>query len=272
MYELVKSNPPTRGADEMKEIISEQLTKIKAQHEVNILFACEAGSRSYGFASPDSDYDVRFVYVHSPSWYLRVHPGRDVIERTISDGLDISGWELRKALGLLHKSNPSLLEWLRSPVTYRENAPWTSHLRKLSEQYFSCQRSYYHYVSMARNNRAYLAGGQVPYKKYLSTLRPLLAARWLREYGSIPPVCFAELVSHMVTHRALREAIEALMRAKIGGEKPLDDPGFDLTLIRDFIKQEFALADGWKPKPDPIKDCLPLDDYLSAAVQNFGFF
>gem|GEM_PF-5165270 len=109
---------------DMHRLIEEKLAQIAQEQQVNILFACESGSRGWGFASTDSDYDVRFIYVPRLSWYLCVEAGRDVIEQPISGDLDISGWELRKTLGLLRFSNPTLLEWLRSPIIYRSQPPW----------------------------------------------------------------------------------------------------------------------------------------------------
>ena len=97
-------------SDEMRTTVLESLTELERRHEVSVLFACESGSRGWGFASPDSDYDVRFVYVHKLPWYLTVEPGRDVVEQPISGELDVSGWDLRKALQLLRDSNPTLLE------------------------------------------------------------------------------------------------------------------------------------------------------------------
>ena len=167
-------------SDDMRALIAEKLADIERQHQVTVLYACESGSRGWGFASPDSDYDVRFVYVHRLPWYLTVLPGRDVIEQPISGDLDINGWDLRKTLGLLRDSNPTLLEWLRSPIVYRAVEPWAP--RALAEEEFSLVRGYHHYVSMARKNlREHLLGEVVRYKKYLYVLRPLLAARWIRE-------------------------------------------------------------------------------------------
>ncbi len=97
------------------------LAQVEAERNVRVLFACESGSRAWGFASRDSDYDVRFLYVHQRDWYLSVEDRRDVIEQPIAEDLDVSGWELRKALRLLRKSNPPLLEWLKSPVVYRHD-------------------------------------------------------------------------------------------------------------------------------------------------------
>jgi len=116
------------------------LREIERAHNVTILYACESGSRAWGFASPDSDYDVRFVYVHRPAWYLTVDPGRDVIELPITDELDINGWELRKTLRLLRKSNGTLLEWLHSPIVYQRKEPWVEELKGFAYAHYSLQK------------------------------------------------------------------------------------------------------------------------------------
>src|SRR4051812_39464233 len=191
-------------SDEMRATVLEALGGLERRHDVRVLFACESGSRGWGFASPDSDYDVRFVYVNRMSWYLTLDAGRDVIEQPISGELDVSGWELRKTLQLLRDSNPTLLEWLRSPIVYREDADWTARLRTLAEQGFSPVRGYHHYVSMARKNlREHLYADVVRYKKYLYVLRPLLAARWIRDGRGVPPMRFAELVAATTLEPAL---------------------------------------------------------------------
>jgi predicted nucleotidyltransferase len=128
--EFLYSSHPIDPA--MREQVMANLRAIEAQHNVTILFACESGSRGWGFASPDSDYDVRFIYVNRLPWYLTVAPGRDVIELPISGDLDINGWDLRKALGLMRESNPTLLEWLRSPIVYREEAETMARFRALA--------------------------------------------------------------------------------------------------------------------------------------------
>jgi predicted nucleotidyltransferase len=165
-------------SDEMRITILQCLLDIEARHKVKVLFACESGSRGWGFASPDSDYDVRFVYVNRLDWSLTVEPGRDVIEQPISGDLDVNGWYLRKALKLLHSSNPVLLEWLRSPIVYLQDEDLAPRLRALAEQHLSLDQAYHHYVSMAKKSlRDHLLGETVRYKKYLYVLRPLLAAR-----------------------------------------------------------------------------------------------
>ena len=132
--------------------IQSELNRIESQYDVRVLYAVESGSRAWGFASTDSDFDVRFIYLHKPEWYLSVETKRDVIEEPISDSLDISGWDLRKALGLLRKSNPPLLEWLKSPIVYRENAEFTSSFRALAAKYFSPEKCYLHYLGPVRQD------------------------------------------------------------------------------------------------------------------------
>lgn len=148
---------PDRTGD--AEQILDSLQRLEVDHDVKVLFACESGSRGWGFASPDSDYDVRFIYVNRLSWYLTVESGRDVIEQPISGDLDVNGWDLRKTLQLLRQSNPTLLEWLRSPIVYLEEADTVARLRALAEDGFSAVRGYHHYVSMAKKNfREHLRG------------------------------------------------------------------------------------------------------------------
>ncbi|MDX2226561.1 MAG: nucleotidyltransferase domain-containing protein, partial [Verrucomicrobiae bacterium] len=152
------------------------LDQIETTHNVRILHACESGSRAWGFASTDSDWDVRFIYVHPRDFYLSIESHRDVIENPISDDLDISGWDLRKALGLLLKSNPPLLEWISSPIVYRQDPDFLRNFRRLSEDFYSPQRCFRHYLHMAEgNHRHYLLGETIALKKYFYVLRPVLA-------------------------------------------------------------------------------------------------
>lgn len=252
----------------MREGVGRQGAALERRHDVAVLFACESGSRGWGFASPDSDYDVRFVYVNRLSWYLTVQPGRDVIEQPISGELDINGWDLRKALGLLRDSNPTLIEWLRSPIVYRQAEPWAGRLRELAEQGLSPVRAYHHYVSMAKKNlREYLLGDLVRYKKYLYVLRPLLAARWIREGRGAPPMRFAELASQTLRDDALVDEINALLAVKMRAGESATSPRW--PGIHDFIERELDLALAWSPEPGPKADAGLLDDYLREAVLHF---
>jgi predicted nucleotidyltransferase len=258
-----------RVSDEMRATIEGQLAALEQRHRVKVLFACESGSRGWGFASPDSDYDVRFVYVNRLPWYLAVDAGRDVIEQPISGDLDINGWDLRKALQLLRESNPTLLEWLRSPVVYRQEPGWTERLRALAEEGFSPVRGYHHYVAMARKNRReHLDGDVVRYKKYLYVLRPLMAARWIREGRGAPPMRFADLASQTVTDRAVLDEVNALLEVKMRVGEAATSPRWQR--LHDYIDAEMAVAMAHLPEHGPRADRGPLDRYLHDAVLHFG--
>jgi uncharacterized protein len=252
-------------SNEMRELIVRELRAIEEKHDVTVLFACESGSRAWGFASPDSDYDVRFVYVNRLQWYLTVYPQRDVIEVPISGELDISGWDLRKALGLLHKSNPTLLEWIQSPIQYvRSDA--ADGLSALVPQVFSSIRSYHHYMSMAKKNfRGYLQGEVVRFKKYFYVLRPLLAARWIRDGRGVPPMRFAELANELVPTGSLADEINALLKMKMRSGESATSARW--PLIHEFIQMELQ-GTGNPDLATTRTDTTALDVYLRNTILN----
>ncbi len=172
----------------MKELIQEKLHEIEQREECRILLAVESGSRAWGFASPDSDYDVRFIYVRPEKAYLRLDRARDVIEVPINDELDINGWDIDKTLRLLHKSNPTVFEWFSSPIIYQTSA-FADQFRPIMQKYFSSKAGLWHYLHMAEGNyRDYLRGEMVRAKKYFYVLRPILACKWILEKGTPPPI------------------------------------------------------------------------------------
>ncbi|HWB60539.1 MAG TPA: nucleotidyltransferase domain-containing protein [Chthoniobacteraceae bacterium] len=219
--------------------IRDELARIESAHDVRVLYACESGSRAWGFPSRDSDYDVRFLYVHPRDWYLSVQNHRDVIERPITDELDMGGWELRKALRLLRKSNPPLLEWLKSPIVYAEDGEFLSGFRQLAAGYYSPVRCFAHYLHMASGQaKQYLKGEEVRLKKYLYVLRPLLACRWIERGLGQPPMEFAELVYHVVDDPLVLLAIAELLARKTAGEEL--DLGAKIEVLNHFINAELA--------------------------------
>jgi predicted nucleotidyltransferase len=217
------------------------LDEIEARERVRILYACESGSRAWGFESADSDYDVRFLYLRAREWYLSidVELRPEVIEIPVEESLDINGWDLRKALHLLRKSNPPLLEWLGSPIVYREIPSVAERLRGLRSAYYSPRACMYHYVSMARGNyKEFLQGPDVIRKKYLYVLRPILAALWIEKDLGVVPTEFQKLVDRLVGPGSFRDSIAELLGAKRAGcELGL---GSQLPAINAFIERELA--------------------------------
>ena len=220
------------------------LDEIEAQRGVNILYACESGSRAWGFASPDSDYDVRFLYVRTQDWYLSfdVERRRDVIECPIENDIDCSGWDIRKALHLFMRTNGALLEWLHSPIRYLERGAFAQSLRTVAHESFNPTAICYHYSHMARRNaREYLLQDQVRLKKYFYVLRPLLASIHVERDLGIPPVNFEQLVDAVAPNH-LRPGIAKLLALK--RETPELGLGSAIPEISDFIAAELKRHDG----------------------------
>lgn len=238
------------------------------------------GQPGGGFPSADSDYDVRFLYLRPSDWYLSidVEEKRDVIERPISDALDISGWDLRKALKLLRKSNPPLLEWLNSPIVYKEEPARDNHsqsitrkLRDAVAEFYSPRSSHYHYLNMAEGNyREYLKGDVVWIKKYFYVLRPLLAIRWIESDPHPVPMEFEKLVESCVDSPELKQAITDLLTRKRAGQELDRQPRIEP--ISDFIESELErlknkseIAE--RTKPDLEKLNVLFRGALGGAIQ-----
>ena len=197
----------------MESIIQQKLKEIEEIEKVKIIMAVESGSRAWGFASPDSDYDVRFVYVRRLQDYLRLEKAKDVIEWQLDDVLDISGWDLKKALQLMHDSNPSIFEWCASPIVYKNSAAFKE-LKMIQKMYYSRKKNLYHYWHMASNNyQAYLQGEEVRIKKYFYVIRPLLAAKWIVDKKTQPPMLFSELIDAELPTE-LKPIIDKLLEMK----------------------------------------------------------
>ncbi|MBL4811263.1 MAG: nucleotidyltransferase domain-containing protein [Rhodobacteraceae bacterium] len=240
-------------APEVRAHIAAELARVEAEHDVKILFAIESGSRAWGFPSPDSDYDVRFVYAHRPDWYLSINPGRDVIELPIDELWDINGWDIRKALGLLIKSNPVLLEWLASPVRYIWDDQICAQLNALAGQSNYATACLFHYLKLAQQQWARHIGesDSVNAKKYFYTLRPALAIYWLRaRQQTRPPMNLQELVNGLSLPAALVAQISALIAQKSQAVEAAYSPR--LPDIDQFIATQLGWAAAQKPrKPSP---------------------
>lgn len=237
--------------DDIRTEILRRMRAAEEEHGVRVLLAVESGSRAWGFASPNSDFDARFIYAHPKDWYLSVglEEQRDVIEYKIVDDIDLNGWDVRKALRLFWKSNPAIIEWIQSPIIYHQEGCFAEQVRALLNEVYSCERGVYHYRSMAKTNfRGYLKGDLVPLKKYFYVLRPLLAVRWLERYQTAAPIEFQKLLHLLDDQPTLLQEIDKLLEQK----KVTPELGLQpaVPVINAFIEEELArLALYVPPKP-----------------------
>ena len=221
--------------------IQENLDAIEERYKVKILLAVESGSRAWGFASPDSDYAVRVIYMHRAEGYLRIDAMKDVIEWQLDEVLDINGWDLRKALLAFGKGNPNVMEWANSPIIYRKASEWDA-LRAAAMGYFSEKSALCHYYGTANSTlHGFLSGDMVRYKKYFYALRPLLCCRWIERYHSVPPMEFEKLLTMFsepddVLTQELYDAIQELLRRKAETEEKDLNP--QMPAVISFIREE----------------------------------
>ncbi len=225
---------------------------------MRIVLAIESGSRAWGFASPNSDFDVRFIYARPADWYLAVdlEERRDVIEYEITDDIDLNGWDIRKALRLFWKSNPAFVEWIQSPIKYIEAGGFAAGARDLLPHLYSQESGIYHYRSMAKSNyRGYLRGDMVPLKKYFYVLRPLLSVRWIERYGSAAPIEFDKLL-HLIDGQTqlLADIGDLLIRKREAPEMGLAKP---VASINSFIEDELERLESINPQRTQKSEPVP---------------
>lgn len=254
-----------------KKIRAEIMCRIKAaeqEHNVKVLFAIESGSRAWGFASPNSDYDVRFIYAHPQDWYLdiNVEAKRDVIEYPIVDEIDINGWDLRKALMLFWKSNPAFVEWIQSPIVYVDDGFFAQSVRGLLSDIYMHEKGIYHYKHMAKTNyRGYLREDEVLLKKYFYVLRPLLAIKWLEENKEPAPIEFDVLRTLIADDLVLSNEVENLLvRKKASLEK---DRIPRVPAINEFIETELERLENYADVPErEADDMLALNNLFKTII------
>lgn len=238
--------------------ITELLCQVERDNNVIILFAIEAGSRAWGFPSPDSDYDVRFVYSRPLSWYLSIKERRDVIELPIEGLLDVNGWDLKKALHQLNKGNPAFLEWLNSPILYWSNGSVLQKLREISLRTFDPKASIYHYLHMARGNwQQYILGKErVNLKKYLYVLRPILCCWWVESHIDL---WLADPTSPIQVPIEFEKVLANPYLAEVKSLSPM------LTAINDLLERKKATSELGEG------DAIPeLNDFLASSIKYFS--
>ena len=250
----------------MEDSVRAALAQIGADHGIRVLLAVEFGSRAWGFASPDSDYDVRFIYSHPSDWYVSVTEPRDVIEVSLPGDLDIGGWDLRKSLRLFAKSNIALNEWLGSPVIYAEAPGFRHQLLQRLPQYFNAIAGLHHYRSMAEHALAEGYGdGRIRIKKLFYALRPLLACRWIEHTDTQPPTEFARLVANAWVTSEERDWIADLLCQKaIAAER--DSIELSAARVAELRTELDGYAAAANKHPTPPKADL---DALNVLLRNW---
>ena len=198
-------------------IIQDKIKQIEVSEKIEVLYAVESGSRAWGFASSDSDYDVRFIYVKSKDWFLSVEKKKDTID-ILNGDYDLAGWDLKKTLELFRKSNPPLLEWFRSPIVYKQNKKFVYDFRELESEAFDPKSCIFHYLSIAKNNyRNYIRNQKLTnFKKYFYVLRALFACQYIVENNKIPPIEFKVLLKYMKLNKAITSEIYRALVIKKG--------------------------------------------------------
>ena len=234
--------------------IQDNLDAIEKKYNIMILLAVESGSRAWGFASPDSDYDVRFIYMHRAEEYLRIDAMKDVIEWQLDEVLDINGWDFRKALLAFGKGNPNVMEWANSPIIYRKAEQWDA-IWTVAKTYFSEKAALCHYYGTAKSTyQGFLMGDQIRYKKYFYALRPLLCCLYIERYHEIPPMEFNTLLglfdgTDPNLSDQLYQSIQELLQRKANTEER--DLNSQMPIIIDFIISE---CDKQKQISEALKD------------------
>lgn len=245
----------------MRQEIINKLNEIEKKEHVKIIYAIESGSRAWGFESVDSDYDVRFIYVRRKEDYLCLDEKSDVIELPIDEVFDISGWDLKKALRLLYKSNPSLLEWFASPIIYKETKE-ASYIKEVIPFYFSSKKLYCHYKRMAKQHLKYVNKEMVPVKKYLYILRCILSSQYIVHNKKQPPIEIERLIEYELPKEVRDDVNKLLMIKKNSNEKQyvnhissLDE--FILTSLQE--RDPSSLMDGeesWEPLNEVFRNVI----------------
>ena len=226
--------------------IDRRLAKVQQDEAVQILLAVESGSRAWGFPSPNSDFDVRFIYCRPEHWYysVDVEEKRDVLEYGITDEIDLNGWDLRKALRLLVRSNPTVVEWLQSPIQYLAQGRLRKAALELLGKVYAPASGIHHYRSMAKTNyRGYLKGELVPLKKYFYVMRPLLAIRWIEQHSAAPPIEFQKLLVGLQDRSDLLSDVSVLLeKKKVSAEMDVAAP---LPRLNQYIESELNRLEGF---------------------------
>jgi predicted nucleotidyltransferase len=201
--------------------IQGHLAGLTTQYDCRILFAGESGSRAWGLSSPDSDYDVRFIYAHYAKWYLSIEDHRETIETVFPDDIDFAGYELRKALRLFSACNIPINEQIQSPVLYGGDPVFLEKFQSLIPLYFNKKRALFHYVNIASQTMSQAVKGlSVGLHRFFYIVRPLLACEWIEAHDSMPPTEFQKLLEEdFLPLPSMNEVTDMMQRKAVAVER-----------------------------------------------------
>lgn len=221
----------------MRNEIIEHIHQLEVEQGITILLSVESGSRAWGCPSPDSDFDVRMIYKRSTPDYLEIDEKPDTINYFHGELLDINGWDIKKTLKLVRKSNVTPFEWAQSPMIYKEEDGFSSKLLEVCRAYFSEKHAVNHYKGIAKNCYSSTDFGKsINLKKLFYVLRPLMAAKWIIEKKEIPPMDIPRLIQ-IVKDQSVEQHIKELLAIKSNANEDYVHEASDL--ITEFIKEEF---------------------------------
>lgn len=252
----------------MKQLINDKLNSIAKEQNIQILYACESGSRAWGFPSPDSDYDVRFIYVYPQKEYLSINEPKDTIDLDIDENLlDFSAWELRKTLKLIRGSNVSPMEWSKSPIVYQEEEGFQKKLQALTQANFIPKAAVVHYLGLCRKTWAtHLQKDSLNLKKYFYALRPLLCAKWILKHQTSPPLIFRELFVLLEEEQEVLEAIKQLLKQKESAAESANIA--PVPVLQNFIKLGLGDCKAASHDLEPTVNSIePLNDFFRSFVE-----
>lgn len=253
-------------APDIRAAILAKLDELCERHDCRLLLAVESGSRAWGYASQDSDYDVRCIYYHPAGRYLTIRPPRDTIEWELNEVYDINGWDLRKALGMAQRSHLTVFEWCDSPIRYMAS-PWEEEFRAVIRSVMNPERLAGRYLGMAEGTmKRYLTMPEPPYKEYFYAIRPLLAARWVMQERIPAPVPF-DTLRRALLPSDMEEEVDTLLALRNGStEKACGAPRpRAIAYIEQEITALRTIIPDWRTCPEP--DTAPLDDFFRRVVQ-----
>ncbi|MEO0586157.1 MAG: nucleotidyltransferase domain-containing protein [Planctomycetota bacterium] len=267
------AKPMSRGlgvdprVDAVRDEVRRRLREVERDRDLRVLYACESGSRAWGFASDDSDFDVRFIYAHPAESYIRLNPPVDAFDLHQDQDFDLAGWDIRKACELLLKSNNALLEWLDSPIVYEADPSIGPRLVEMRQTFFCPKKSAFHYLSLASGiYKKYIRDESEPIrKKYLYVLRPLACIRYMIAHHRQPPTQFGDVLQEIELPAAVDAAVERLVQDKKEdhelGRGPAD------SVLHTWIESTLADGQAFAEAAEPRSlDTAPLDRLITDTV------